>query len=216
MPLSIEQVEDLEAKFDEIEQALLGASGDKGEMSEEEMKKIARKAAEEGDEDEPEVAKKGRKARKASDDDEEEDDEDEDDNMIAKKSRKGRKARKAMSHDDEKDPKDAKIASLSAALTRATNIITRKEAEPLVNEMLTARANAGMDTEALTAFRNSMYKMTLPEIQQRHKEDAALLGHGYAGTEQEASTPYPSVPFVASATQGSGDTNSKSLSEMFS
>lgn len=232
MALTVDDVEALTAKFDELEDALMAAGtphGDKDEMSDDEMKKLARRAADDASNEKDKKAKSA--SRKAADEDMDDeyddidDDEDGDDNQIAKKSR--RASRKGGKN--AKDAKDAKIASLTAALSRATALITRERAAPMIQEMLSARASAGMPMEQVKELSASLGKLTLPEIQQRYREEQVLFaGHNdnnnnaaAASADDPFASAYQTMPFasaqpgLSASSAASPTTSSQTLEEMF-
>ena len=187
-------------KLDELDGMLTAAESEKEE--EEDMPPLDAP---------PKDAKKGRKARKsrkAGLDEEDDMDEEDDDDEEFKIAKKGKKAKKAMS--DGGDDKDEKIASLSAALNRAVSHITIMKAKPMVDQMLAARASAGMPEKQLSAFRGKLQNMSYDEIKDRFSEDSALYNMPAPQTENESL--YASLPFNGSPAQAA---EGKTLEEMF-
>ena len=170
--------EALDASVEQIVQALMAGSKKAGDdmpddKKDASSKKAGTKKASDGTDFTSMIHKDKTGKSKAAGDDEE-DDED----------KKGSKKAKKAEDDDKEEMKnkiaslESKIAALTAANQKTANLLTIEQLKPKINEMLTARSNAGMPQEKINDFAKSLYGKTADEINQRFDEDRYMFSMG--------------------------------------
>ena len=167
---------------------------------------------------------KDAKGKGAADDDDDKnkdaaDDDDSEENgekpFTGKRGKRGKKA-----SDDDDDEKEAKIAQLQAALDKTNNQLTIMKTKPLVDRMLTARLDAGMDPEAVKKMQTGLYAATEKQILQRYEEDKVFLEGGIglvasaADTSQMPGLPQEPIPFNGGLDASQNMPSGKTLEEM--
>ena len=196
----------LSEQIDALEKALTASYEDEGEKEEQDKKlrmAVIKQAMSDMDDDEKEELKK------SFDEPEGEDEEEKTASRRKKKDEEKEGSMDEASDDEDKDEDKEKVAELTAKVAKLTAALSYSQAQPMVNQMIEVRRQAGMSEKELRQLSASLYGKSVDEIKRRYEEDRVLFGSGPTVAPVEKTLPFNGT------LQASGDPSGKTLEELF-